>query len=195
MINPLTDHKVVVFYDVEHTSWKGFRESGWDMPGKFMEIVQIGAVRIDVADDWQELGVFSAYVKPIRNPTLSDYFTDLTGITQQSVDTEGHSFPDAMDLFMEFMNGEDAPVASHGVDHEVIALNCDYTGISVPSIFEGAINLRPWIANRMDVREGKYTSADLPQKLGLEHDGPAHDALGDARAVAATIMHLTKVDT
>lgn len=194
MIHPLTDHKIVVFYDVEHTSWEGFRESGWDLPGKFMEIVQIGAVRIDVADDWRELGVFSTYVRPIRNPTLSNYFMDLTGITQQRVDTEGRSFPDAINLFTEFINGENAPVASHGVDHKVIALNCDYTGISVPYIFERAINLRPWVATKMGVREGRYTSADLPHKLGFEHDGPGHDALVDARTVAAAIKHLTKAD-
>jgi inhibitor of KinA sporulation pathway (predicted exonuclease) len=192
--NPLADHMTVVFYDLEYTSWKGFRESGWDMPGKYMEVVQIGAVRIDMLDDWNEINAFSAYVKPVRNPILSAYFTDLTGITQNHVDGEGHSFPDAMDLFMEFLHIDTAQLASHGPDHDIIALNCGYTGITCPESFERSINLRPWVMNTIGVHEAKYTSSELPEALGLEHDGKAHDALGDARAVAAVLRHLSEPD-
>ena len=182
----------MVFYDLEYTSWKGYRESGWDLPGKYMEIVQIGAVRVDLTDNWLEMDAFSIFVKPVRNPLLSDYFIDLTGITQNQISEQGRDFPEALASFMEYLSHDDAQMASHGPDHEVVALNCQLNGIPVPERLEGAINIRPWVMSKINLAETKYTSGELPQVLGLAHDGKAHDALGDARAVAAVYQHLNE---
>ena len=49
------DRDTVVIYDLEWTSWPGFLDSNWTLPGKHREILQIGAVRLDVAAGFAEL--------------------------------------------------------------------------------------------------------------------------------------------
>ena len=189
-INQLRSAKSVVVYDTEYTTWEGFRESGWDMPGKHMEIVQIGAVRVAPDDGWREQDTYSTLVVPKLNPELSDYFIELTGIDQQAIDKWGRPFPDALTEFVEFVEAGESVLASHGPDHEVIALNCLFSNIGLPQIFHGATNLRPWISDCLGVVEGYYTSSELPDVVGIDHEGSAHDALADSRAIAAIVRHL-----
>ena len=37
----------IIIFDLEWTSWPGFLESEWVMPGKHRKIIQIGAVKLD----------------------------------------------------------------------------------------------------------------------------------------------------
>lgn len=187
---PLNIRGRAVFYDVEYTSWKGYRESNWSMPGKFMEIVQIGAVRVDFDDDWCEVDSFEVYIQPRLNPELSDYFIDLTGITQEKIDTQGVSFEDGLTAFVDYISTDGSGVASHGPDHEVIELNCEFNKLELPSLFRSAVNLRPWIANQVGVAEARYTSSDLPGVVGVTHTEAAHNGLSDARAVASVLKLL-----
>ena len=82
---PLGDARILVVYDLEFTSWPGFLEVGFKAPGKYPEIVEIGALRVDRRHGYRELDAFACYVRPRINPDLSGYFTRLTGITQQMV--------------------------------------------------------------------------------------------------------------
>jgi inhibitor of KinA sporulation pathway (predicted exonuclease) len=47
------------------------------------EIIEIGAVMVQ---DFKKIGEFGSFVKPVRNPILSDFCTRLTSITQVDVD-------------------------------------------------------------------------------------------------------------
>jgi inhibitor of KinA sporulation pathway (predicted exonuclease) len=187
---PLKLQGCAVFYDVEYTSWKGYRESNWSMPGKFMEIVQIGAVRVDFDDDWREVDSFNAYIQPRLNPVLSDYLIDLTGITQEIIDEQGVSFEEGLSAFVDYVSADGAGLASHGPDHEVIELNCGLNELELPHVFRSATNLRPWIANQVGVAEARYTSSELPDVVGVTHIEAAHNGLSDARAVALVLRRL-----
>jgi inhibitor of KinA sporulation pathway (predicted exonuclease) len=187
---PLNPEGCAVFYDVEYTSWKGYRESNWSMPGKYMEIVQIGALRIDFDQDWKELDQFVAYVQPRRNPELSDYFIDLTGITQEIVDEQGTDFETALRNFVDYVIRDNSPLASHGPDHEVIQLNCEFNDLDLPAPFQSAINLRPWISGQVGVAEATYTSSELPDAVGVVHAETAHNGVADSRAIASVLRHL-----
>jgi inhibitor of KinA sporulation pathway (predicted exonuclease) len=59
-----------------------------------MEIIEFPVVMIDTQPLLIE-STFQMYVKPIINPTLSDYCTQLTGITQETVDS-AYVFADVM---------------------------------------------------------------------------------------------------
>lgn len=81
-------HGTVVVYDTEWTSWSEFAAHNWKQPGRYPEIIQIGAVKLDVADDFREIAAFQCFVHPKHNPQLSDYIINLTGITKEIIDRE-----------------------------------------------------------------------------------------------------------
>ena len=68
----------VVIFDTEYTTWEGAMERNWSGPGEYKEIVEIGAVLVET-DNFSEVDTFSAYVKPVKNPKLSELFINLTG--------------------------------------------------------------------------------------------------------------------
>ena len=124
---------MLVVADLEYTSWEGALEGGWSEPGQFREIVQIGAVRLDAGDGYAELADFSVLGRPTINPELSDYFTDLTGITNAVIARDGTDLADALGDFAVFV-GEDI-VLSHGHDDAVIADECAFK--EMPDLLAG----------------------------------------------------------
>ena len=65
------------------------------------EIIEFPAVIIDVKQR-RIKAAFQTYVKPEKYPTLSDFCTELTGITQDQVDS-GVSISEAIFYFHEFL--------------------------------------------------------------------------------------------
>lgn len=180
----------IVVYDCEWTSWPGAQDSNWSLPWQHKEIIQIGAVKLDVGDGFREIDSFERFVRPERNPELSDYIIELTGITQNQIDQHGVSFPMALADFTRFLSDVEM-VLSYGGDGNVIEQNCALTGIPKPSIFLKEHNVRRTLQELGFVTRTTVSSS-LPAHLGLEHFEHPHNALGDARAVAASIRHLRK---
>lgn len=177
----------LVLYDLEFTSWEGFLASRWTLPGKHREIVQIGAVRLSLGPDLAEEESFLALVKPTLHPRLSDYFVDLTGITQDDVDRDGVPFADALAAFAAFVGTGTPQLACHGTDAQVIAENCGWHALAVPAAIPATVNIHPLMCR---LHGGEAMSGELPARFGLAGDEPAHDALGDARSLALVVRHL-----
>lgn len=78
-----------VIFDTEYTSCKGCQEHGW-RGRQQREIVQISAIR--VSNDLRVLDTFNVLCRPSINPILSDYFVNLTGITNKQIQSHGVSF-------------------------------------------------------------------------------------------------------
>jgi inhibitor of KinA sporulation pathway (predicted exonuclease) len=186
---PLPAAGTVVFADLEYTSWEGAMERGWSGPGELREIVQIGAVRADTGangpEGFREIAAFSVLVRPTRNPVLSDYFVDLTGITNADVARDGVSLEAAVAAFTAFVG--DAPVLSHGRDDVVVAQDCARAGLANPFAGDDWRDIAPAIRA---VTGEKLQSGELPARFGLSVKGRAHDALADARALARVLGHL-----
>lgn len=94
-----------MIFDLEYTSWPGSNDRVENLPGKYHEIIQIGAVIIEMSGDMREVDSFQTLVRPQKNPILSDYLVDLTRITQEQVEKGGVLFPLALIQFMDFING------------------------------------------------------------------------------------------
>src|SRR6185436_5230646 len=120
MIQTCCNFGMFVVYDLEFTSWPGAQDRGWTGPGEFREIVQIGALRIDPAS-MDVVGEFDALVRPVRNPELSEFFMDLTGITREELAARGQDFAAALDGFAKFCDGDYA--ISYGNDMVIIGEN------------------------------------------------------------------------
>jgi len=158
-----------------------------------MEIVEIGAVRINTANPSDTEQHFSILVQPVHNPQLSEYFIKLTSISQQRLDSEAVSLKEALDAFQTFANGT-THFYSYGEDGDIISQNCALLDINNPLNDKTMVNARAAIKASYGL-DHHITSADLPDAVGiLVKNTPlrAHQALDDARAVAAVLVPLLR---
>lgn len=179
-----------IVFDLEFTAWSGSRERNWTGPGEFREIVQIGAVRLGPPEDFAETGAFARLVQPSRNPVLSRYFTDLTGITQAELESSGIAFAQALEEFAAFV-GTETPIYSNGHDALILFENCHLNRQPCPIARNRFHNIGPALADAAAGPATKHvTSSDLSRLLPGVPSLPAHDALSDARMVAAGFRYL-----
>lgn len=179
----------IVVFDLEFTAWEGSQARRWTGPGEYMEIVQFGATRLDAAYDLAEGRAWRQLVRPTRNPVLSDYFIDLTGIAQDHLDAEGVSFAEALDCFAAFVDGAGL-VLCNGHDAAIVRENCRLNDLETPSFLAGCRNVGPALAREAGGSGGHVASSALPDAFPGVPRLHAHDALDDARMVAAAVIHL-----
>jgi inhibitor of KinA sporulation pathway (predicted exonuclease) len=184
-----TEDKAVVF-DLEFTSWPGSNERNWSLLEEDREIIQIGATKIEMTGNMREVDSFQILVRPLKNPVLSDYFVDLTSITQEKVEKEGVLFPLALSRFINFIGEFPIDISSNGADEEVIEENCKIHDIAFPSIFAKAIDLKYYFSNILGISQRDCISGELPKLFGLNSHEKLHDALGDARSISQALRYL-----
>lgn len=175
----------IVVFDIEHTSWPGFMESGCNMPGKFAEIIQIGAVKISMQEGMPEIDSFSVLIKPVLNPVLSDYIVELTGITQNDVNDSGLTLDNALALFVQF--AESCTLMALGNDLEIISTNCTLKGIPYPLEDVDSLNLRSMFARYLRKDPDTIMSCELPQTFSFPPPGIKHHAVADSRCIAEAL--------
>ncbi len=175
-----------VIFDLEFTAWEGSVQQDWRRPGEFREIVQIGAVKL-ASGNLQVTDEFEVLVSPRLNPQLSSFFSELTGITNEALVRRGVDFIIGYRAFLDFAAG--AEIWAHGRDDLVLAKNLRLYGwdgyLPVPS-YRNAIL---WFLEQgLDLR-GKH-ACDVAEAAGANFTGRMHNALDDARGVAAGIRAL-----
>jgi DNA polymerase III epsilon subunit-like protein len=182
-----------VLFDLEFTSWAGALEQGWSAPGQLREIVQIGALRL--GDDYSVVEEYETLVRPVVNQRLSTYFTDLTGVSQESVDREGLPPARAFSDFLDFCQGQS--VLSYGNDMIVLGENIGWArarGEEIKHGFLGAgfCNVRPWLNDAVP-ETASANVGRLWEVLGLPTPaaGREHSALFDCYSFAAALKHLS----
>ncbi len=166
-------------WDTEYTSWEGAHARNWTGPGELREIVQIAAIRIQ---DGHEVDQFMRLVKPVKNPVLSEYFTNLTGITQDSVDMLGVSLEEALEDFRRWAG--ELPVYAFGRDYDVVKANAELVGLSWNFRDSNFFDIRNEF-QKAGVSTVGYQSSTILRAFGEEPFGRAHDALDDVRNVVA----------
>ena len=182
---------VIAIFDLELTAWPGTAARNWSGPGEYREIIQIGAVAVDIAAGWRETAAFQMLVRPRLNPRLSPYITELTGITQAQVDERGVAFPAMLDAFLAFLEPDTGAVCYNGHDDEVLRENCRFGGLD-PARLDGLPfhNLQPFFRERLG-RDGKpLQSCQLMELAGLTTDQRGHDGLADSRIILGALRHL-----
>jgi inhibitor of KinA sporulation pathway (predicted exonuclease) len=172
--------RYAVVFDLEFTAWAGSMESRWTRDGEHTEIVQIGAVKLDA----ETLGVtdeFESLVRPRVNPVLSQYLTGLTGITNEMIHARAVDFITAYRAFLDFVGPW--PTWAFGRDDRIFADNLKlyaWDSLGVPPY----TNAIPWFAAHGVDLKGKH-ACDVAEAAGAVFTGRKHDALADARGVAA----------
>lgn len=97
-----------IIFDLESTCWDNNNPDK-----KQSEVIEIGAVMID--DNLKIINQFNRFVKPIINPTLSQFCKNLTHIQQTDVDA-ANKFEVVMKEFAEWCikNGDNVILCSWG---------------------------------------------------------------------------------
>ncbi|SPF01586.1 3'-5' exonuclease [Streptomyces sp. MA5143a] len=182
-----------VIFDLEFTTWPGAAAEDWSAPGQLREIVQIGALRLD--ERYAVVEEYETLVRPVANPELSPFFTELTGIEQESVDRDGVPPAEALSDFLAFCRGRS--VLSYGNDMLVLGENIGWARsrgehIEHTPLTPGFLNIRPWL-NTVAPATAGINSGRLWEALGLPRpasDGAEHSALFDCHSIAAALRHL-----
>lgn len=199
-------HHAIVF-DCEFLVDDGALQRFWNGPrDPDPQVVQIGACKLSLEGDFDILDTHLSYITPIGRDgapvPLAPLFTQLTGITQDTLDRKGQDYAEALAAFDLFSDG--APLWSWGKDE----LNLIGTGAMIHNIappipltrFRNAVNLLLAAGVAYD------TATALRSHTMLDHfgltapktdpkGGPvgrAHDALADATQVAGVLQHLLR---
>jgi len=188
--SPFLSGETLVVVDFEYTAWEGSLERGWEKEEENAEIIQIGAVEIcSNAGQWEMQREFNQFIRPLLRPDLSDYIIRLTGITQETINDFGVSFPVALKSFYEFST-KYSRLCANGDDWTFLELNCQINDVENPFVMDRFMNVRPYLAKQLGLDEDspKLHSHRLPQLIeSLE--GEPHNALVDARSIAKALMH------
>lgn len=183
---------IVILLDLEYTSWEGSMQRDWSEDWEFREIVQIGAIRLSAEPgEFIIEETFERLVKPIKNPKISDYFSDLTGITNSMIQKKGYDFKTAFADFRSFVLNS-SKIWSVGFDGEVLRENTILQQVPYPFHKNKIKNIRPALSKILDRPESQIVSSKLPDILVLPHSRRKHSALSDAMSIYQAINHLRK---
>ena len=168
-----------IVYDVEATCWQGNNN-------RQQEIIEIGAIKLNGYGEIQSS--FNSFVRPILNPRLSSFCTELTSITQVDVNRAA-KFPDVVEEFMEWIgvDEEDYLLCSWGMfDREIMVDDCILHDID-----------EDWVYDHIDVKKQYQEIKRLRQarglrrvveKEGFEFTGEQHRAIDDAKNLTKVFM-------
>jgi inhibitor of KinA sporulation pathway (predicted exonuclease) len=163
------------------------------VPRAEMEVIEIGAVMIDLRDECRVVGEFSRFVKPVLHPTLTDFCTRLTTIQQADVDVASSytEVAQEVDLFLQPFIAEGWLWCSWG-EYDRKQLVADAARVGCASMLdpERHTNLKKWFAKVFACRALGLKPATAA--LGIEWAGTYHRGIDDARnlaSVAAVIIN------
>lgn len=176
-----------VIFDTEYTTWEGALQRGWSGENEFREIVQIGAIRVK---DLKEVDCFEKFVVPVKNPNLSQFFVELTGVTQEEVDEKGVSFREAVAEFGSWIDGLDC--YSYARDIDVWKENADLLEQSLPFSEEKFHDVRD-VFNVAGIDTTQYSSGTIPKAFGKTPPPYGHNALNDARSILIALNALSNL--
>ncbi|MED5530707.1 MAG: 3'-5' exonuclease [Pseudomonadota bacterium] len=154
---------------------------------ELMEVVEIGCVLCDL--NGNVVDEFDTFVKPVRNPTLNAFYTQLTGITKIDI-YSAPTFKRAMMLLDDWAYNCNTMWASWGLSEYILL-----RGEQVRTGVESEFMCKPHI----DLREGWRRVAGAGRGKGLAYasrtyildfDRAPQRALTDARNTARVLQYL-----
>lgn len=162
-----------IIFDLEATCWPGSPKH------MRQEIIEIGAIRID--EYAEQTGSYNRFVKPVVNPTLSNFCMQLTTIEQEQVD-RARRYPEVIEEFMDWIgyyDDEEYVLASWGgFDKRQLRRDCELHDLETD-----------WITSHIDLKEQYQRIKGLRKRKGLFNsiqlegwhwEGIHHRAISDA---------------
>jgi inhibitor of KinA sporulation pathway (predicted exonuclease) len=157
-----------------------------------MEIIEFGAVMVSAAT-LQQVSEFQSFVKPVRNPQLTEFCKNLTNIPQSDVDA-AIGFRQVLSEFTDWADRSGSFVfCSWGeYDRKQLQRDCDYHDVPYP-FDDRHINLKAEFASTRK-RRRMGVSAALGS-VGLSFTGSHHRGIDDARNIARLLPYILEGDS
>ena len=160
-------------FDTEYTTWEGCLQNGWTN-GKKKEIVQLSALK--VSENFEVIAQFDRVCKPTVNPILSEYFVNLTGITNECIQKNGVTFSELYADFKTFVNGDICCSHSWGQkftdksDGEVMAENLQINNLPQDEsfVFCNLAEIFKELYQKHNINVNKQSSGEIVNILKLE---------------------------
>ncbi len=189
--------KTAIIFDCEFLCLIDSPRRMWNGPQDPDPIIaQVGAVKLGLEDDFPLIENYRAHVLPLdrhgKRYALDAFFTELTGITEDTIAAEGRPLQEALDGLDQFSDG--AGFWSWGKDElNMLGISCFVAGIVPPiraSRFNNVVKLV--LAAGMPEEDLKKTkSSTLADYYGVQHPPlQGHDGLDDALSIAYALQHL-----
>lgn len=158
------------------------------VPREEMEIIEIGAVRVD-ATSLARTGEFQLFVRPVRRPRLTPFCQKLTSIAQAYVD-HAPGFPAAAAAFAAWAGAESGETAFYSwgnYDRKQLAKDCEFHGVENPLPYRH-VNLKTAFAKHQGLRKPCGMAKAL-RYIGLPLEGTHHRGIDDARNIARLLPY------
>ncbi|SNY75882.1 Inhibitor of the KinA pathway to sporulation, predicted exonuclease [Nocardia amikacinitolerans] len=171
--------------DVEATCWPGRAPAG-----AVSEIIEIGLTVVDLAAR-ERIGKHRILVRPERS-SVGEFCTELTGLTQDEVDT-GVSFAEACRILAaEHAAGTRAWASWGDYDRKQFASQCAMTGVTYP-FGQRHTNAKLVFSEAYELRR-RQGMAEALQIAGLPLEGRHHRGEDDAWNIAALVLDMVGRD-
>ena len=150
------------------------------------EIIEIGAVVGKLSlESFEVFDELQIYVRPIINPTLTNFCTELTGITQSTVNAAKLLEEELSTLSNWLQTNKVTAWASWGkFDANQFARECELKVLKNPMSDLQHLNLKQLFARKFGHRVGLSRALGL---RGLTFDGRQHSGIADAKNVGRLI--------
>lgn len=196
LYNKLPDEFII--FDTEFTAWEGSMKRNWSKDFEKKELVQIAGLKIKKIDDTlRVIDSINIFIKPKVNPVLSNYFINLTGITQSLIESYGVSFLRGINSFYKFSknkNNDFLPIYSYGNDYSVIKENLIIHNLKSNSRFYN------WGNHFYDIKMvfkdyvnvDQYTSGNLYKAFNIKpgYSVDIHNSLWDSKSLFLSLKYL-----
>ena len=174
--------------DLEVTSWKNSLKYNWSRDGEFPEIVQAGILSFCYDDKPREIKILNKLefvCTPKINSNLSEYFTKLTGITNEYIQKNSVSFEKIIEIITKL--SYESTIISNGNDVEIINQNLKLYEIKSKGIC--GVSVRLFFSRKFNIPYKDCISSKLPSLIGLTKHNPkhAHNALFDCESILTVL--------
>lgn len=180
----------LILWDIEYTAWQGSQQRNWSTPGEHRELVQVVAIKIK---DNKIIDKCNIFIKPTQNPELSDYFTKLTGITNEMITNKGVSFKEFLKLFYQFTHNKKGaiPCYSYGNDYDILKENFILNGINNNEEWEKSFHDIKPLFRISGINVDKYTCGTVYRHFYPKDERESvHDAMWDVYSLFLTLSKL-----
>jgi len=164
------------------------------------EIVEFPCIMVD-AQNFQIIDTFHQYIKPIAYPKLTDFCTELTGITQDMVE-DCNTWVPTMDTFIKWYKSHDLnPVNATFVTcgnwdlASCLPGQCAFSQVDIPLVLDvGCSGQFVNLKSSYQQFTGKYGKGltDMQKELGLEFEGRLHSGIDDCSNILTIMKTMAK---
>ncbi|PPR09563.1 MAG: hypothetical protein CFH44_00337 [Proteobacteria bacterium] len=191
--------KEFIIYDTEYWTDEGVMKRNWmglkDHPPV---LIQIGGYKVRADQELSIVDEFICYCKPVdengNQLPITQYFTDLTNITAETVENEGLPAQEVLNKFKEFAG--ESNIYSYGRDDYVSLLMSSYVNdFKMPISIKQFSDIRR-LLSKAGLEEDvifSHTSGSLHKYFNANIDGMhVHDARDDALSILVSLREMLK---